>query len=736
MAVEFLKLSRHLKLDREVMMAANLTDRFDEDDLTQIGELVYEGYQADEASRADWLRRNEAGMNFALQVSRDKNWPWQGCSNVIFPLITIAALQFSSRAYANIISGTDVVKCRVPGDDPSGALTARSGRVSKHMSWQVLEQDKAWEEQHDRLFINDCIVGTAFIKAYFDGKKAHNVSELVLAKNLILNYYATSVDSCNRKTHRLPPLSRNDIYERVKRGVFRNVLEASWYQASVPPSSAPASAVSAQAQSDDRKGIQPPPPDRDSPWQFLEQHRDLDLDGDGYAEPYIVTIEESSKDVVRIVARWDNEVQIERNANAEIICINATEYFTKYGFIPNPDGGIYDIGFGVLLGPLNESVNTSINQLLDAGTMQNSLGGFLGRGAKIRGGQYSMAPWEWVRVDSTGDDLRKNIVPYPDRQPSAVLFNLLSLLIDYTNRVSATTEMMVGKTPGQNTPAETSRNALEQGMQVFTTIFRRMWRSMKDEFQKLFRLNAIYLPDSFTFGEGQGARKEDYLASPDLIVPAADPNVASFQMKFFKAQSIREASQQVPGYDIDYVEREFLRAMGVEAIDKYFPGSGKVPPPPNPKIAVAQMQMQIKQMQLKQEQLQFVADLMEQKRLNTAKIIDLQAKAASAMAGIDERQAAMQLNFLQMAIDAIQANNQAITDRISALGSLQQSGDSESEGEGETGGNVNGGQRALPAPGAAGGIGAGIPAMEAGPGDEGTIPADEAMEGSPEGAMG
>lgn len=143
MSHEYLKLSRYLKLDREVMMASNLTDRFDDDDLRTIGGLVYEGYQADEASRADWLRRNEAGMNFALQVSRDKNWPWQGCSNVIFPLITIAALQFSSRAYANIIGSTDVVKCRVPGEDPSGALSARSTRIAKHMSWQVTEQDRA-----------------------------------------------------------------------------------------------------------------------------------------------------------------------------------------------------------------------------------------------------------------------------------------------------------------------------------------------------------------------------------------------------------------------------------------------------------------------------------------------------------------------------------------------------------------------------------------------------------------
>lgn len=725
-----LKLSKKITLDNSVMQASNLTHLFDDTDLTAIGELVYEGYQADESSRMQWMRRNEAGMNFALQIQKDKNWPWQGCSNVIFPLITIAALQFSSRAYSAIISGTDVVRQRVPGNDPTGALTERAERISAHMSWQVLEEDEPWEEQHDRCFLNESIVGTAFVKSYYDGKLGHNVSELVLAKDLVMNYYAKSVDDCPRKTHRIE-LSRNRIYERVKRGLFRDVLDKEWYTSSTPQGSTTAGLVTAKAEHDNRQGVQPPPPDQDTPFQFLEQHRELDLDQDGYAEPYIVTIEETSRCVVRLVARWDREIQIERNNRNEIICINATEYFTKYGFIPSPDGGIYDIGFGVLLGPLNESVNTAINQLLDAGTMQNSLGGFLGRGAKIRGGEYAMAPWEWKRVDSTGDDLRKNIVPYPDRQPSTVLFSLLNLLIEYTNRVSASTDMMVGKTPGQNTPAETSRNALEQGMQVFNTIFKRIWRSMKGEFKKLFVLNAIHLPMNFAFGEGGGARQEDYLSSPDQVVPSADPNITSFQMRFFQAQSIRAASQQVPGYDIDYVERQFLKAMRVEAIDRYFPGSGKVPPPPNPKIAVAQMQLQIKKIQLQDSKMQWVLQLMEQHRLNTAQIIKLKAAAAKDMAGIDEAQAATQLNYLQMAIDAMQAQNDTITQRIEALASV---GAGEEEGESEQsegGGNSNGnGTRGLPAlPGGTG-------PMEAGPGDENSIPADEALEGGAEGAMG
>src|SRR5687768_4846411 len=119
------KIETRIIIDAETMNSPNLCKRFSAQDLTTIGNLVFEGYTADQHSRSAWIRRNEAGMDFALQIQKDKNWPWQGCANVIFPLITIAALQFSSRAYANIISGPDVVRCRVIGEDPSGGLQLR-----------------------------------------------------------------------------------------------------------------------------------------------------------------------------------------------------------------------------------------------------------------------------------------------------------------------------------------------------------------------------------------------------------------------------------------------------------------------------------------------------------------------------------------------------------------------------------------------------------------------------------
>ena len=659
-----LVLTSLIKLDAAAIKATNLCDLFDPDDLRHIGEECWVGYERDEASRSVWMKRNEAGMDLALQIQKDKTFPWPGCANVAFPLVTIAAMQFHARAYPAIVNGTDVVKCAVFGEDPSGEKTAHANRVSTHMSWQLLYQDKCWEEQEDKAILNLSIVGTNFKKSYFSSGKAHNVSELVLAKDLVLNYWSKSIEDAPRKTHLLPTF-RNEIYENVMRGKWRDVLEESWYVGTPP-----AQRTQAQTQQDNRQGLTPPQPDESTSFIFLEQHCNMDLDGDGYAEPYIVTLEKNSKCVVRIVTRFDSEADIERVAvgqnRGKIIKIKATEYFTKKTFIPSPDGGIYDIGFGVFLGPLNEAVNSLVNMLLDAGTMQTTGGGFLGRGAKIRGGVYTIAPFEWKRVDSTGDDLRKSVFPLPVNQPSDVLFQLLSLLINYTNRIAGTTDMMVGENPGQNTPAETARTMVEMGQKIYTAIFKRIWRSSKEEFAKLYQLNGKFLPMDKEFPGG--ATRDDYQGSSDEIAPVADPNITSDSMRVQLAGALKQAAMTTPGYNRDEVEKRYLKALRIEGIENVFPGTQGAPPPEDPKVTIAKLKLagdeKLTVMEIQARQQEFIASLMEERRMNDAKILELMARAQESAANAQSEQAYAQVAAMNAQISVAKTHSDHLNAQI------------------------------------------------------------------------
>src|SRR5439155_1454639 len=75
---------------------------------------------------------------------------------------------------------------------------------------------------------------------------------------------------------------------------------------------------------------QPSQKDDTTPYVILEQHTYLDLDDDEYQEPYIVTFEEQSKKVLRVVARFDSDGIIKNKEN-KLVCIEPVEYYTKYG---------------------------------------------------------------------------------------------------------------------------------------------------------------------------------------------------------------------------------------------------------------------------------------------------------------------------------------------------------------------------------------------------------------------
>ena len=138
---------------KELLSTANIAEMMDDVQLTTIGEKVVREYNMDKESRQDWEYKMDESMKLALQVVEQKSFPWAGASNVKFPLITIAALQFHARAYPALITGTDIVKCRVNGPDPTGEKTARAQRVEDFMSYQLLEEDEAWEDQMDKVLI-------------------------------------------------------------------------------------------------------------------------------------------------------------------------------------------------------------------------------------------------------------------------------------------------------------------------------------------------------------------------------------------------------------------------------------------------------------------------------------------------------------------------------------------------------------------------------------------------------
>jgi uncharacterized membrane protein YgcG len=215
----------------------------------------------------------------------------------------------------------------------------------------------------------------------------------------------------------------------------------------------------------------------------------------------------------------------------------------------------------------------------------------------------------------------------------------------------------------------------EQGMQVYGMIFKRVWRSMKEEFKKRYQLNRKFLELSQKFGPGGDfIRAEDYNGNPDQIVPVANPRMSSIAMRMQQAIIVKQTAMATPGYDVPEVERQFLRSLEVENIDRIYPGPDKVPPLPNPRMAVEQVKLQGRQMEIEAQKQEWANKLMEERRMNNAKIANLEASAMKAMAeaqaigpGQEMQRIELQLKSFDAMIQAHKDYGDMINERIKAL---------------------------------------------------------------------
>lgn len=497
----------------------NAAEIWSDDKLGQLGQTVHREYKLDDDSRSEWKAAAKRSMDIARQIRESKSEPWPNASNVKFPMLTTAALQFAARAYPAIVDGSRIVKVQVLGRDPDGQKAAAADRVSQHMSYQFLYEMEDWESDLDTALHQLPIIGCVFKKVYEDGSKpAGCCSDLVSAFDLVVNQKTKSLETTPRITH-VFTLYPHQIDERIREG---NYLQ-----------------FNHRGSGDDNS-------DEHAPHTFLEQYRYWDCDDDGIMEPWIVTVHEKTQRVVKMVAGFDPaEINVDQ-LTKQIISIPRRDYFVKIPFIPDPEGGFYDIGFGKLLEPLSDVIDTTINQMMDAGTLQNGGGGFIASGVDIGRGKSSikLRPGEYRTVQTPANDLRAGIVNMEHPGPSKTLFELLSLMIDAGKDIAGIQDILVGDMP-RNQTATATMAMIEQGMKVFTAIYKRIFRALRKEYKLVFEINKRTLNVQkyvALLDTPVEVSSHDYLGDMD-VMPTADPATITDMQRMAKAQLVLEEAK-------------------------------------------------------------------------------------------------------------------------------------------------------------------------------------------------
>lgn len=602
----------------DILKTENLCEILDKDTLTEISQQVFSDYNGDLSSCASKMKELQEVMKLAMIISEQKTYPWTGASNIIYPLIANACVEFGATCYPEIIKDGQVVKAKIigkdegqqmkdadgipmtipkenpdgsPSQDPEagkpimqnvGIKKARGDRVATAMNYQLMEEQTWWERDTDKLVNSLPCVGDLYKKVYYDPIKEMPVSELIFPDKLIINNGARDIDSAI--VTQIINLYPQEIMQRIRSEMFCD------FDFDFETDESESNNTSQQTSSDMRLSNQVAT--NTKLHVFLEQHTWLDLDDDGFPEPYVVTVHLSSAKVVRLVKRFEKE-DIKYNSKKEIRDIIAQKYFVHYSFIPSPDGSFFSLGFGHLLLNMNNAINTTLNQLIDAGHLSITGGGFISKGfGKTKAGRMALAPGEWKIVDAGSDDLRAGIVPIPHPEPSSVLFTLLGALIDAGKGLGMLSDVLSGENAG-NIQATTMISMVEQGMKQFRSIYKRIYKAEKDEFRLLYNENSKYLTN-----EKYAEILDEPLLEVDVkgdfnkkgydICPVADIDAVTNFQRMAMAQFFMTFLQD-PYTDPIELRKRIFGAANVADIDKLV-----VAPQPqvDPALQIAQIQAQ------------------------------------------------------------------------------------------------------------------------------------------------
>lgn len=541
--------------------------------LATLGSTVVEDYERDLCSRKPWADKAMAALKTAAQEKPEaKNYPFNGASNVKYPILTVAALQFQARAYPAIFKGDEVVQIKVVGKDAGrpqldqtgapvmgpdgqpqfdvepGNKSARAQRVKDYMNVALNYRIKGWEADTDAMLLQLPIVGCAFRKLWWDTRKATPAAAYVPALRLIVPDDAKDLETAPRVTEEMPDVYPYQIRQRMRRGDYREVV------------------------------LSPSGDDTEEPRLLLEQHRLFDMDDDGLDEPYIVTVDKESGEVLRLEANFGPEDIHGDPATGVIDEIEPNKFYIKYEFFPHPEGKFYSIGFGHLLDDLGDIINTTINQMMDAGHAAVAGGGFIASGVRLQGaGKTSrllFQPGEYKTVDTAAGDLRAGIFERTFPNPSPIMFQLLDLMLGAAKDIAAIKDVTSGDA-SNNGQVGTTLALIEEGLRVFTAIYKRLYRALREEFQLLY-------DNLGTFGDQRTAAdyanvlddpradfRADFNAEDMDIRPVSDPGSVTRMQKMARAQFLMTLKGQ--GLDDAEILRRVLEAADIEDADKLFP---------------------------------------------------------------------------------------------------------------------------------------------------------------------
>ena len=533
---------------------ANLAEFLPDDVLGRLGSDLNGKYMDYTSSRKEWEQAYIQGLDLLGFKYNNRTEPFQGASGATHPVLAEAVTQFQALAYKELLPANGPVRTQVMGL-ATPEKTQQAQRVKDFMNYEIMEKMKEYEPEFDQMLFNLPLAGSAFKKVYYDDMEQRAVSKFVPADDLIVPYTATSLDDAEAIIHRIK-VSENDLRKQQVAGFYRDIDLAK-------PDSTDSDIVKKERELEGTSKTQ----DEDV-YTLLECHVDLDLEGfedsdpetgepSGIKIPYIVTVEEGSREIL----------SIKRNYEVGDPKKSKIQYFVHFKFLPGL--GFYGFGLIHMIGGLSRTATSALRQLLDAGTLSNLPAGFKQRGIRIRDDAQSIQPGEFRDVDAPGGNLRDSFMMLPFKEPSQTLLSLMGVVVNAGQRFASIADLQVGD-GNQQAAVGTTVALLERGSRTMSAIHKRIYSALKNEFKLMARVFKLYLPQQYPYDVVGGQRmimQSDFDDRVDIL-PVADPNIFSQTQRISLAQTeLQLATSNPQMHNLYAAYRNMYEALGVKNID-------------------------------------------------------------------------------------------------------------------------------------------------------------------------
>jgi hypothetical protein len=544
---------------------ANLANFLEENILGRMGSELYQNYQDYKNSRKDWETAYKQGLDLLGFKYEQRTEPFQGASGATHPVLAEAVTQFQALAYKELLPADGPVRTQILGK-PTPEKEQQSKRVKDFMNYQIMDQMKEYEPEFDTMLFHLPLAGSSFKKVYYDEIQGRAVSKFVPADELVVPYSANSLDEAEAIVHVLK-ISENELRKQQVAGFYRDI--------ELQPGDDKETEIEKKER--ELEGISKT--NYEDIFTILEYHVNLDIEGfedmgqnnepTGIKLPYIVTLEEGSREILSIKRNWE----------ANDLKKNKVQYFVHFRFLPGL--GFYGFGLIHMIGGLSRTATSALRQLLDAGTLSNLPAGFKQRGIRIRDDAQAIQPGEFRDVDAPGGNIKDSFMMLPFKEPSQTLLGLMGIVVQGAQRFASIADLQVGD-GNQQAAVGTTVALLERGSRTMSAIHKRIYAALKQEFKLLARVFKLYLPQEYPYdvvGAERVIKQSDFDDRVDIL-PVADPNIFSQTQRISLAQTEMQLAASNPAIHNQYeVYRNMYEALGVKDIDKILIR----PQPPQPK---------------------------------------------------------------------------------------------------------------------------------------------------------